>query len=138
MCQIENKRIKIKEDLVCYKVEKHAGDDWVTAYREACLNRNKVIKAKGFSLFDSKKKIKRGYFHSFTNLEDAKKELLYMSEMFSWPLYRLRITECIIPKGTKTYLGKFNYSYSYASRKIILTNKVFYKPLDGEWTIVNQ
>jgi len=129
MCQTNNKKIKIKEDLICYKVETEYNGNWITPVTGIKLERHKILKAKGFNLF--KYTIGRGYFHSFATIEDACELLTYCS---FFDHTNFRIAKCIIPARTKTFKGLsqglFCQLDSFASKKIILTDKVINVSID--------
>jgi len=139
MCQTENKKIEVKEDLVCYKVErKHSVKDiWITLYRNCHLKRNEIISANGCRNYIelSHITISGGYFHSFANLEDA----IYELETWGDTYENMRIVKCFIPKGIETFTGFFKYSSeiklnTYASRKIFITDEVVYCVKAGKVT----
>lgn len=117
-----------KEDIVCYKyygVLKECGrTKLMSSYRGApAPDLNEVAHtdldetSKVFYWEDKKYNIVDKGFHSFKNLDDIKEELIFRDMDFV-------AFKCIIPKGSKFYLGIFKYFLSYCSDQIKLINTV--------------
>ena len=125
MCLLVNTEYKIaKEDIICYKVlykSNYSGklySPYVTFWWEL----NKLTKADGkpyiHIIEGQKKKIMRGYFHTFKTIKGAKslKECLCCCGVF--------IYKCVIPKGTKYWEGTFNGCKGFASKNLIIKEEI--------------
>ena len=119
-----------KEDIVCYKyygVLKECGrTKLMSPYRGApAPDLNEVAHtdldetSKVFCRGNTNYNIVDKGFHSFKNFDDIKEELTYIGEMAD-----IIVFKCIIPKGSKFYLGIFKYFLSYCSDQIKLINTV--------------
>lgn len=128
------------KDIVCYKVLLMFPDGtYVSMYQRASYELNKLMvdnvkldKHKSNSYNGFTQVVGAGCFHTFKNLEDAKKimnetknEGVYYTNKFT-PI----VVRCIIPKGARYYSGSFNFLFcteeyeSYASKKLMVTDEV--------------
>lgn len=106
-----------ENDITCYKLFKIKGGKLVTKYQEFEVDPTKELVARGrLDIVKCNKEweINGGVIHSFSIILGA---LLYSER--STVLY-----ECVIPKGTKYYIGKFSASGSYGSEKLTLVRKI--------------
>ena len=106
-----------ESDIICYKLFKIKSGKLVTKYQEFEVDPTKKLVARG--RFDIVKcneewEINGGVIHSFSTILGA---LLYSER--STVLY-----ECVIPKGTRYYIGKFSASGSYGSKELTLMRKI--------------
>ena len=106
-----------ESDITCYKLFKIKNGNLVTKYQEFEVDPTKELVAKGkldIVKCNEEWEINEGVIHSFSTILGA---LLYSER--NTVLY-----ECIIPKGTKYYIGKFSVSGSYGSEKLTLVKKI--------------
>jgi hypothetical protein len=142
MCLSEVIKIRVKEPITCYKIEKLLSIDnvkkWITYFQGVELERNVIIRplekldihCEKDGYYDKHKSIYKGAFHSFMFKEDAIK---YIKDDYISPnIINVRVVECIIPRKFryKCYCGVFFSSSSFyscfASNRIIVTeNEVF-------------
>ena len=125
MCLLVNTEYKIaKEDIICYKVlyKSHYDQSLHSPYFAFKWELNKLTKAKGKPYIrtiegQKKKKIMKGYFHTFKTIKSAKnlKRRLYYGQF---------IYKCIIPKGTKYWEGTFNDCKGFASKNLIIKEEI--------------
>ena len=119
MCLNAKGNYKIaKEDILCYKVlsENYYGElhSPFTLFK---IKTDVVMTAEGkteIEKFRDVKRISRGYFHTFK----VRKTAVEYSFLNSKSVY-----ECVIPKGTKYWEGKFCNTLGYASKKLIVKSK---------------
>lgn len=124
----QSKPFIAKEDITCYKIVNKISDTKVesdvmeffyTLNKLYTIPELKLVKSKIIGSYFKKYIIAEG-FHSYIQLSDAvidcKCELSLLSST------RI-IVECIIPKGSKYFLGYNDYRFEcYCSDKIIITN----------------
>lgn len=106
-----------ESDITCYKLFKIKSGKLVTKYQEFEVDPTKELVARGrldIVKCNEEWEINGGVIHSFSTILGA---LLYSER--STVLY-----ECVIPKGTKYYIGKFSASGSYGSEKLTLIRKI--------------
>ena len=114
MCLVDAKIKEITEDIVCYKVYVSFEGKLVSPYmRSPIPNINKIAKTCLGEPYGSISCVDKG-FHSFATLESATKESKYLIGLN--PV----IVKCIIPKGSKCYIGSFCGETSYCSDSIKL------------------
>jgi len=120
-----------KKDILCYKIAKQVSKGELIRYKAPYqienhyyeLNSTQV--AVNFKDCSIDRRIFHGY-HSFRNWKSVKKEMLY------WELYRIYhkmvVIECIIPKSTRYYKGRFEPDTlkCFASEKLRFTNNISY------------
>lgn len=106
-----------ESDITCYKLFRIKNEKLVTKYQEFEVDPTKELVARGrldIVKCNEEWEINGGVIHSFSAILGA---LLYSER--STVLY-----ECVIPKGTKYYIGKFSASGSYGSEKLTLIRKI--------------
>lgn len=143
MCTIVKSRIskRSEEDLVCYKIlEIEFGNkNYQTPYTYFPVSTD-IINGKEPLIAENKESLRKtqfesgtywsvngGYIHTYMDLECAKNKILTLRETYDTSIFNL--FKCIIPKGTKYYVG-FNDGFlieeaeSYASEKISFVEQV--------------
>ena len=124
MCLIvHNKFPKIAtKDIVCYKILKTVDGKLVSSVRNFPFKLNVRMRPKViFKILPKMDNIlgelvvEEGYFHTFVNHENAKS---------SSTGYNDEVYECIIPKGTLYFEGFYGLDSSYASKCLIVKEKV--------------
>lgn len=109
----ENQKAEIAtEDIICYKaITEKFDNDLYTFYQQAKIKIGKTYRSK-FTI-DFLGEIEKG-LHSLTTLEIAKEFIIN-----KFLIHKAHIVKCIIPKGSKYYLGHFYVDNdSYASNKL--------------------
>lgn len=118
MCLNAKGNYKIaKEDIVCYKIlsENYYGELY-SPFTLFKIKTDVVMTAEGkteIEKFRDVKRISRGYFHTFKVRKTAVEH-----SCGPRPVY-----ECVIPKGTKYWEGKFGTALGYASKKLIVKSR---------------
>ena len=122
MCQVNNTLVKLKKDMVAYKIEIFREGRWRTPFQFNLIKRNKVNTAKGELFINDDDEINGGAFHCYINKEGA----LYNSRNHWWSHIGItRVVKVIIPaKYNIVYEGYFNDQKSICAKKIILTDEV--------------
>ena len=106
-------------DIGCYKIYKRSSNGWTSLYKDYPmtdidkLDTTELQRPGDFY-------IEKG-FHSFAYLSDAE----YVAERFS-KMHKCEtcIVKCIIPKGSRYYVGKYSLNISYCSELIILKKTI--------------
>lgn len=132
---IKNKKMLVaEEDIVCYKTLRKLSDGYYTAYvgtlvPENVINGSDLFKAEGLLKLEKNEHYKNrthykyntegGLIHSYACKEDP----FETNEHYN---FDDTIFECVIPKGTKYYVGLFDGgSKSYASECIRFVKKIW-------------
>lgn len=142
MCLIVNKEncnAKVAEkDIICYKLMYGYKDDIsngiriITPYQLQVLPFNKTIVAEGRATKypddddANQKLIGQGVIHSYSTLDGA------MDDMIGFGDGNI-IFKAIIPKGTKYYVGDFDGTPAYGSKKLIITDVIVGTRFDCEY-----
>lgn len=110
-----------KEDIICYKLLKASSNSLYTAYRGFPVE-GRYLKAKDLPNIKCSGKgyyLEEGVIHSFASLGAAHLAIL----LSSFDFINIVVYECIIPKGTKYYKGRFGTLSSYGSLCIKFVEK---------------
>ena len=68
--------------------------------------------------------INGGGFYTYTNLEDAKNDAIYMQKYEAYNQKQYIVLHAVIPKGTKYYEGTCDGKSSYESKDVIYSRDV--------------
>lgn len=105
-----------EEDIICYKVYEDSWNGYASPYIGSPIPKfNKITHVDCFQEKIVKNQCHHG-FHSFKNRKDNR----FIPDI----ICNTRVFECIIPKGTKYYEGRFNCIPSYCSESIIIEEPV--------------
>lgn len=121
MClNIQNKfsePLVASEDLVVYKVLENTTteDLYLTPFQQTAVSIGSGRTYKSKLSFDRYGDVERG-LHSFCDLEDARALARIRANIFHQ--CRFSVCRCLIPKGSKYYVGWFNFNDSLASDKL--------------------
>lgn len=99
------------KDIIVYKhiiITDNPEKRFTSSYKLAPIVFNKVLKS-NIKFYDNWREVEEG-LHSFVEQDDAE---------FNAENYRETLVECVIPKGSKLYVGDFEENDSYASDKLI-------------------
>lgn len=137
MCQVHNFLWPLREPLICYKVLNHTriGNDyiyssiyWYHAWIKGFINdTNCIIKYKNGKIDEDFywSKIEDGFYHGFTELEDAEKELVYIRNRSTYiKAYEYVIAKMIIPVTDNIcFMGQYGFippiKQTVAAKKMI-------------------
>ncbi len=142
MCLIvnkENRNAKVAEnDIICYKLMYGYKDDIsngiriITPYQLKELPFNETIVAEGRATKHTdeddanQKLIGQGVIHSYSTLDGA------VDDMLNFGGGNI-VFKAIIPKGTKYYVGNFDGTPAYGSKKLIITDMIVGTRFDCEY-----
>jgi hypothetical protein len=101
------------EDIVCYKRLTRDGDKFITPYRHTKVEIGKTYGSK--LKFDELSRTVDKGLHSYAVINSIDKDI-YLCDIVN---KKYAVAECIIPKGSKYFAGKFGFEPSFASDKII-------------------
>lgn len=149
MCLSKAKQIHLKDDMTVYKIVKIYKDDENEIYplfgqgvyhfnvietAECDENKNKPIKELGginvrYNINDDGISIYDGVFHSLTNSDDCYR--YFNKTGLCQMLDCIEIIECIIPKNSVVFEGKFEFfgDDGMTSFKSYASNKIIYKQI---------
>ena len=112
--------VKVAEsDIICYKVVLKTDEDFVTYYRRSkvklgCTYESELVVEDGFNTSLNQVKVVEKGLHTFDCTLHAS---YFMDSNFNQDSV---LIQCVIPKGSKYYVGCFNSYYnSYASEKLV-------------------
>ena len=140
MCLISKykKAFIADEDIYCYKIlSMNSRGEYRTHYlkqpvNDSIINGNETFKAIGDeeivkqqykSIFSYRYHIGKGFIHTY----DRKRAIV---QRCNWHSLYNKIFECVIPKGTKYYMGEND---DYASKEIRFIREVPIRELDSEY-----
>lgn len=123
MCLISNtiRPVINTSDIRCYKILVSIGNELQTPYWNFIFPLGEVIidvEKEEISEASGKVVIQKGFFHSFTDLNIAKKRLEAFKRRFPENIIP-KIYNAIIPAGTKYYIGEIEKDICSKSLKII-------------------
>lgn len=110
---------KAKQDIVCYKiVDVYKTDTELKLYSQHMGFEYELEKLYTTPIIEIRRAMGGSFlgnvgYHSFCHLEDA--------EYYNYNPLIMHIVECVIPKGSKYYTGKYGDDYNYISNAIIIT-----------------
>ena len=119
MCLKYACNINVEKDIVCYKVYlKFYNNILLSPYRRSLAPEFNVVAKTNLGQVQEYWNTLSEGFHSYVDLYDAIDESLY------WNMCNPIIVKCIIPKGSKCYIGRFSDKASYCSDSIKLVEQI--------------
>lgn len=110
-----------EEDIICYKILINSEDGLMSLYYRYKYKLNKLVKSvmvrRQYSGMTSFPYMVKEGLHSFIRKEHA---LLMMKHILRDGI-NYKLTQAVIPKGSKVYKGNFGTYGSYASDQLIIT-----------------
>lgn len=116
-----------KEDIICYKLGYNRDNKRFISPYMYYIYRFNTPAYSSLYIEGSEKywSVYRG-IHTFVSLRDA---IIFKENHFPPRYYDLSIFKCVIPKGSKYYLGKYGDFNNYASNALIPIGKITAKDI---------
>jgi len=127
MCLTVKKRSCIqtaKKDIIAYKVLLSNGhNEIISPYENFKYKLSKLYRLNDSLSKECDNSIEKGY-HSFVTNKGVKKELKFWYTLSCTDDFNAKVFKCIIPKGSKYYVGTYDDNKSYCSDQIIILEEL--------------